>query len=300
MVKKLLGFYQRLVCHPVPIIFALAFLSAKVWSNTSYGGNLFNGLRSGIVGIVVYGLALGIIYLLSEKPSGERFAVQRLEPRQAKRGAVIVFIIYLFILGSIVDRLQRQGFMPGHPLFSVIPGWNLWHNLFNEFPGGYMTANIVRSLPFFVFIPAFVLYRLGVKRGGLGFSGGDLKPALPFLIIYMIAFLFSGLTIERWVFLFYAILYAGFQEEFFYRGVMQPLFIAITKKPIWGIGLSVLLFALLHIPDFVFRVYPTVPLALSSVASTGLFGGLLAYGVYRTGMLWPWILIHALSNVVGF
>jgi len=80
----------------------------------------------------------------------------------------------------------------------------------------------------------------------------------------------------------------------------QLLFTAVTKKPVWGMGLSVALFALLHIPDFVFRVYPTVPLALSSVASTALFGGLMAYGVYRTGMLWPWMLIHALSNVVGF
>jgi membrane protease YdiL (CAAX protease family) len=300
MVKKIFGIYQRLVCHPVPIVFALAFLSAKVWSNTSYGGSLFNGLRSGLVGIVVYGLALGIIHLLSEKPLGDRFAAQRLEPKQAKQGAVITFVVYLFILGSIVDRLQRQGFMPGQPLFSFIPGWNLWHDLFNEFPGGYIAANIVRSLPFFVLIPAFVLYRLGVKRGGFGFFGGDLRPALPFLIIYMAAFLVSGLTMERWALLSYAILYAGFQEEFFYRGVMQPLFIAISRKPIWGIGLSVLLFALLHVPDFVFRVYPTVPLAISSVASTGLFGGLLAYGVYRTGMLWPWILIHALSNVVGF
>jgi membrane protease YdiL (CAAX protease family) len=98
----------------------------------------------------------------------------------------------------------------------------------------------------------------------------------------------------------YATLYSGFQEEFFFRGVLQPLFIAVTKKPVWGMGLSVCLFAFLHIPDFVYRVYPTVPLALSSVASTALFGGLMAYGVYRTGMLWPWILIHALSNVVGF
>lgn len=81
---------------------------------------------------------------------------------------------------------------------------------------------------------------------------------------------------------------------------MQPLFTAATKKPVWGIGLSVGLFALLHIPDFVFRVYPTVPMALSGVASTALFGGLMAYGAYRTGILWPWVLIHALSNVVGF
>lgn len=300
MVKKLWGFYQRLVCHPVPLVFGVLFLAAKVWSNVSYGGSLANGLRSGLVGILVYALALGLIHVLSEKPLGDRLAAQKLETGQAKWGAAITVIVYLFILGSIVDRLQRQGYMPGYPVFSWIPGWTLWHNLFDDFPGGYMVANIVRGLPFFVLIPAFVLRRLGVKRRGFGFSGGDLKPAIPFLLIYTAAFLVSGLTVERWVFLLYAVLYSGFQEEFFFRGVMQPLFTAVTKKPVWGMGLSVALFALLHIPDFVFRVYPTVPLALSSVASTALFGGLMAYGVYRTGMLWPWMLIHALSNVVGF
>lgn len=300
MVKKLLGFYRRLVCHPVPLVFALLFVLAKVWSNISYGGSLANGLRSGLMGILVYALAVGLIYLLSGKPLGDRSAAQQLASGQAKWGLVLGVILYFFILGSIVDRLQRQGLMPGYPVFSWIPGWGLWHNLFSSFPGGYMTANIVRGLPFFVLLPAYVLRRLGVKWGGFAFSGGNLKPAIPFLLIYVAAFLFSGLTVERWIFLLYATLYSGFQEEFFFRGVLQPLFIAVTKKPVWGMGLSVCLFAFLHIPDFVYRVYPTVPLALSSVASTALFGGLMAYGVYRTGMLWPWILIHALSNVVGF
>jgi membrane protease YdiL (CAAX protease family) len=300
MVEKLVGFYRRLVCHPVPVIFALLFLAAKIWSNTTYGGSLINGLRSGLVGLLVYGLALGVVCLLSEKPLGNQFAAEELESGKAMKGAGLIVLIYLFILGSIVDRLQRQGYMPGIPLFSVIPGWALWYDFFNEFPGGYMTANILRGAPFMVLAPALVLRWLGVKRGEFGFSGGDLKPATPFLAIYMAAFLFGGVTVERWAFLLYAILHAGFQEEFFFRGVMQPLFISVTKHPIMGIGLSVCLFALLHIPDFVFRVYPTVPLALSSVASTGLFGSLMAYGVYRTGMLWPWMLIHALSNVVGF
>lgn len=298
--KRLMAFYRQLVSHPVPIIFALLFLAAKVWSNTSYGGSFINGLRSGLVGILIYGLALGLIYFLSARPLGDRLSAQRCPPRRAKHGAVLIIVVYLFIFGSIVDRLQRQGFMPGTPLFSFIPGWAFWHGLFDEFPGGYMAANIVRSLPFYVIIPALVLRLVGVKWGEFGLFGGDLKPALPFLVIYTAAFLFTGLTAERWVFLLYAILYAGFQEEFFFRGVMQPLFTSLTKSPVWGIGISVCLFALLHVPDFVFRVYPTVPLALSSVASTALFGSLMAYGTYRTGMLWPWMLIHALSNVVGF
>ena len=109
MVEKLVGFYRRLVCHPVPVIFALLFLAAKIWSNTTYGGSLINGLRSGLVGLLVYGLALGVVCLLSEKPLGNRFAAEELESGKAMKGAGLIVLIYLFILGSIVDRLQRQG-----------------------------------------------------------------------------------------------------------------------------------------------------------------------------------------------
>lgn len=122
MVKKLLGFYRRLVCHPVPLVFALLFVLAKVWSNISYGGSLVNGLRSGLMGILVYALAVGLIYLLSGKPLGDRSAAQQLASGQAKWGLVLGVILYFFILGSIVDRLQRQGLMPGYPVFSWIPG----------------------------------------------------------------------------------------------------------------------------------------------------------------------------------
>ena len=133
--KRLMAFYRQLVSHPVPIIFALLFLAAKVWSNTSYGGSFINGLRSGFVGILIYGLALGLIYFLSARRMGDRLSAQRCPPRRAKHGAVLIIVVYLFIFGSIVDRLQRQGYMPGTPLFSFIPGWAFWHELFDEFPG---------------------------------------------------------------------------------------------------------------------------------------------------------------------
>ena len=159
-----------------------------------------------------------------------------------------------------------------------------------------MVANIVRNLPFFVLIPAFVLHKLGVKRGEYGFSGGEWKPAIPFLLIYTAAFLFSGLTAERWLFLLYAVLYSGFQEEFFYRGVIQPLFTAPQRNP-FGDSLSVVCSPYFTFPDFVFQVTPCSH-ALSAWRDSAVWVD--AYGVYRTGILWPWVLIHALSNVVGF
>lgn len=149
-------------------------------------------------------------------------------------------------------------------------------------------------------IPLLLLHGMGLRRGDFGLTGGDIKPALPLLTIYILALAFSGITLEKIVFLLYTLLYVGIQEEFFFRGVMQPLFIGALRSPSWGAGLSVLLFALLHVPDFVFRLYPTTAVAFGNVASVALFGGLMAYGTYRTGMLWPWMLIHALSNVMGW
>ena len=282
------------------MIFGVLFVAVKVWSNTSYGGSVFNGLRSGIVGLVVYSAALGVINMLSERSRLEMFGASRLGEREARLGLWITLVIYIVIVGMIIDRLQRLGHMPGSPILRFIPGWGVWFRFWEDFAWGYNWGNVLRSLPFQVVIPALMLWRLGFKWEDFALTGGDLKPALPFLFIYAGAFVTGGISLERLGFLLYALLYAGLQEEFFYRGVMQPLFTKVLRNHIWGIASTTLLFALIHIPDFVFRVYPTIPFALSSVASVGMFGALMAYGVYRTGMLWPWIVIHAISNVVGF
>ncbi|HHY34408.1 MAG TPA: CPBP family intramembrane metalloprotease [Firmicutes bacterium] len=64
--------------------------------------------------------------------------------------------------------------------------------------------------------------------------------------------------------------------------------------------MTALIFAAGHIPDFVLRVYPgMLPLAMGQVASVALYGAFLGYGVYRSGMLWPWMVVHALSDVTG-
>lgn len=295
-------FYRRFVFHPASLLFAFAFVAVKVWSNLSCGGSLFIGLRSGVMGLVIYGLAFGVIDMLSgDSQRGPKPGVKmgQLESEKIDVAMVGVGIIYLLIAGRIIDLLQRGSFFPGEPLLSFIPGWENVYHWLQGLPGGYMVSNILSGFPLYVLAPVLLLYYLGSRGNDFRLWGGDIKPAIPFLVIYVVAFITTGVTLDRLVFLGYAILYTGLQEEFFFRGVMQPLFITRLGSPGWGMGLSVFLFAALHIPDFVFRVYPTVPLALSSVFNVGMFGAFMAYGVYRTGMLWPWILIHAMSNVVG-
>jgi membrane protease YdiL (CAAX protease family) len=300
MGKRIMGFYGRLFSQPPCVVFGLVFVAVKIWSNVAYGGSAFNGLRSGLVGLLVYGLALGVIYLLSDKPRLERFGISRLGKRENGVALLVMGALYLIMAAAIVDRLQRLGKMPGAPLLQVVPGWAGWYSYWESFPFGYTWANVLRSLPFQVLIPAALLWYLGLRRGDFAFRGGALKPALPFLIIYGAAFAAGGVSSQRLVFLLYALLYSGLQEEFFYRGVLQPLLIRTLNSPVWGMAVTTLLFTVIHLPDFMFRVYPSTALAVSSAVSAGMFGALMSYGVYRTGMLWPWMLIHGISNVVGF
>ncbi|HHY98482.1 MAG TPA: CPBP family intramembrane metalloprotease [Firmicutes bacterium] len=108
---------------------------------------------------------------------------------------------------------------------------------------------------------------------------GDIRPALPFLVLYTAAFLFSGLSVARVTFLLYAFLYPGATEESLYRGGVQPLLLRSGASPAPAIALATLVFAGGHIPDFVFRVYPgMLLLAMGQVASVALYGTLLGYG----------------------
>lgn len=310
-VKQLPAFYLRLIQHPLPLLLAVIFVTLKVWSNIAIGASLFIGLRSGLIGLLVYGLALGLIFLLSTKP------LQKLKhPHYSLKSKYwVLFLllnIYFFNYGSIIDVLQRQGFMPGTPLYNYLPGYAQFSILLTSVSQwktpaniigleSYMFSNIIKGQMMFVLLPLVILstFRMQCLRTIL--SGGELKPSLPFLIFFLTAFIVKGITATNFFFLLYAFLYPGFCEEFYYRGILQPIFSDILRSPAWGMGLSVLLFALLHLPDFIFRVYSgSLLLALSSAGNVLLFGALMSYGVYRTGMLWPWMLIHALSNVVGF
>ena len=86
----------------------------------------------------------------------------------------------------------------------------------------------------------------------------------------MTALLCTSLTAERWIFLLYAVLYSGIS-----RRVLFPLCHAAPvhiryKETVLGNLYHLyasLFFAFLHIPDFVFRAYSTVPLALEQRAS---------------------------------
>ena len=163
-----------------------------------------------------------------------------------------------------------------------------------------MVSSMFLLLPFLVLMPVFILLICGVRPGGFGLSGGDIKPALPFLGIFGAAFVLSGLSLSRLGLLLLTYVYTGFQEGVFYRGVIQPLLVRTSQSAVWGISLAAILYGLAYLPHFLFRTQLAVPLAFAEAAGTMLFGAFLGYGVHRSGMLWPWMLIHAVSHLVAW
>lgn len=322
LLGKILAFYARLIKNRVALCFASGFLVAKIWSNVALGGRLIIGIRSGLMGLGTTAVGLGLIHLLSERttkhsptagPSGTPgFSVgpQPASPR-ATGGLLFLVLWWGLWVSTIVGRLQRLGYAESVPLLARLPvaiwldafarwvaGWHVW----SVIPGlkGFMVENIVCGQLMLVLIPSSVLFLMRYRRGYFTPACRSILPALPFLLVYGVAFVLSRISFAQVILLLYAFLYPGVTEEFFCRGRLQPLLLKSGATPSTAVAVTALIFAAGHIPDFVLRVYQSMlPLAMGQVASVALYGAFLGYGVYRSGMLWPWMLVHALSDATG-
>ncbi|MHB1417543.1 MAG: CPBP family intramembrane glutamic endopeptidase, partial [Chloroflexota bacterium] len=164
----------------------------------------------------------------------------------------------------------------------------------------YQIENIISGVALRVVLPIVLLWPLGYRRGDFGLSLKNWQVAAPFLALYVLAFLAGGIGGGAFAFLAYAFLYPGLAEEFFYRGLMQRS-LAGWLKPASAVVVTALLFAVLHLPDFYFRVYAgDLGWALGGAADAALFGLFVGYGFMRSGSVLPWALLHAFSDVVGF
>ena len=96
----------------------------------------------------------------------------------------------------------------------------------------------------------------------------------------------------------FVLIWPGLGEEFFFRGVIQRQLVKTIGNPVTAIVLTSFIFAVSHIPIYIIG-YSYSPVRLGSallpIMFTSFFWG---YGYYRTGVLWPWVVIHALSNLV--
>lgn len=83
-----------------------------------------------------------------------------------------------------------------------------------------------------------------------------------------------------------ACLYAPLIEETWFRGTLLPAFSSVTRKPVWGIAITSVLFASLH---------PTGLPSWLPLASIGAMGAMLTY---QTKSLVPAMVMHGVHNAV--
>ncbi len=305
----LAGFLTQLFLHPGSLTLLILYLAAGIWRHLYLGYSFVGALQTSLLTIFFYILALGAIHILSGDHSG-RFQARRLGLTATKVALILNMVIYGFLWLVLLDRQQRLGYLASPPLLNQLPGWDSYQawtqgslvQSLTAIPGWHssLISSMFLLLPFFVLLPLVLLLVCGVRPGGFGFAGGDIKPALPFLGIFGAAFVLAGVSLPRLGLLLLTFLATGFQEGVFYRGVLQPLWVRISQSAAWGIAMAAILYGLAYLPHFLFRSQLAVPLAFAEAAGTMLFGAFLGYGVHRSGMLWPWILIHALNNLAAW
>ncbi len=298
-------FYKEILSSKALIVFLCTYIIFKIASNITMGASTLTAIRSGFFGIVFYLLGYYVVSLFSVDNHKVEKMFQ-IDKRIAKFGAVTFTVYFVFLFVEVLDSLQRQGIVLGKPIFSFVPGYD-WliegiNNISQSVAGiadfiePYEIFNIIQGSLLYIVIPLVLFKLLGYSFKGL-FSFKNTRASWPFLGMYIIILLTSGINVTKLWGLVYAILYAGLCEEFFHRGIIVRTTSSIFKKVGTAIVVGTILFSLIHFPDFYFRVYDgNLLMAFVKMADVFIFGLLMAYGFRKTGTILPWILIHALSN----
>ncbi|HHX75622.1 MAG TPA: CPBP family intramembrane metalloprotease [Firmicutes bacterium] len=296
------GFCSMLFGNASFITLAVVFILGKLAANLAMGASWFNALRSGLMGFVFYVLACYVVHILS-KPDSDLIT----DDTRALTGSyqIAVWTLLLFFILTIQV-------MNSYEVITLeIPVWGRINSLWQSFVAGlaeksdYIEGTGLVGWPYlllYVVVPAVILWKNSGKLPQVfGFKLERIGAALPFVIIYVLAFTFiRGITVANLLNFAFVLIWPGLGEEFFFRGVIQRQLVKAIGNPVTAIVLTSFIFAVSHIPIYVFgSSYSWVRLgsALLPLMFTSFFWG---YGYYRTGVLWPWAVIHALSNLVGF
>jgi membrane protease YdiL (CAAX protease family) len=290
-------FYQSLFGNPYFLAMAVIFIAGKVTTNLYMGAKVSTALRSGVIGFCLYILACHFIHLCTMNSCAHQ---QTGSTR--KTYAILGWVVAsgLILTLHILRDTETISFQ--------IPIWYqlnvAWTSLVRALSQRYtwITGTGLIGWPYlllYVFIPLLIARQYKVPMPQIT----GLKKciaALPFVLLYVLAFVvLKGVSIGSLFTLFAVIVWPAFGEEFLYRGLLQPSLMSITKNPITAIVFTSLLFAASHIPTYVLAASGSVLLGWSALLPIMLTSFFWGYGSYRTGVLWPWILIHALSDLVA-
>jgi membrane protease YdiL (CAAX protease family) len=300
-------FYDELFSNSLFAGILAAYILLKAISNLAYGASYFTAFRSGIMGVVMYVAGMYTINLASNSTDENKQSFQ-IDTRVAKKGLITSTVYFLFLFTTIIDNLQRKNILSGAPVLSLLPGYN--HLIFiigrlsqsisdiASFVLPEQIRNIILGNLFYVLIPFILFKLLGYQFKGF-FSLRYARASWPILSIYLVMFFSSDITIKKiWGFV-YSLLYPALCEEFFHRGIIFRSVSSIFRKVPIALVVGTIAFSLMHFPDYFFRIYSgNLLFSLSSMADIFLFGLLLAYGYQKTGTLFPWIFVHALSDAL--
>jgi membrane protease YdiL (CAAX protease family) len=301
--RRCVGFGRQVLLNGAFVGMAALFVVGKTALNVLVGARPATAARSGLMGLAMYVLGAFVIHLLSE----ER-AIHNNDGGVASRGSTNVYLaLALFSLIGVVltwTALHSIGSIgSGVPLWSGIrAAWEEWVRGLTASSPHFEGTGLIGfpNLLLYVALPALVYV---ASRRSLPNVGG-LKPAIPsmpFVILYIVAFcVVRGISTTSLLTLFFVMLWPALGEEFLYRGILQNTLTDFFGNAVTGIVTTSFLFAASHIPAYVIAGSGPVVLrwsALLPVLLTSFFWG---YGYHRTGVLWPWVFIHAASNLVGF
>ncbi len=324
IIKKTEIFYRELLYPRHFRIIIIIYITLKITGKLFYNESYFTGLKNGVIGILIYWLAMYAINLVStNKDTKNNKVLIRVKTSKrnskdsskqeliiAKKG-LFVSILYIFFLFLLVyDYLQRRNLVAGHPILSYIPGYDGFLSLLQElsrsiadladfiFP--YQILNIIIFGIFLILLPYLIFRFLGYSYEGL-FSLRNSIAALPVLALSIILSLSSGIK-GYWAWnLFYTILYPAIGEAFFHRGIVYRSAARSIKTPATAMVVSAGALCLLYFPDIYYRICAgSITSCMSRMGDVFLHGLFMAYAYRKTETILPWILVHALTNTLYF
>ncbi|MGC9384022.1 MAG: CPBP family intramembrane glutamic endopeptidase [Kosmotogaceae bacterium] len=293
---------------PWVIVFFATFVLFKIWSNISMGASLVTALRTGILGALFYLAGCYAISLLAVDNEKIKESNLSISNKRSKTMIVIVLaysaIIFTFTYDFVLRRINGNG------LLSFIPGYDVILGFINEkiaVPLSEMVEPYSRAYIFssatgvllYIVIPLILFSLLNFKLWKV-FNLMNTRANWVFVAGYLIVF-----TINRpegsilWMILA-TLIYPALAEEFFHKAVVLRSVNNIAKKVGTAVVVSALIFALMHFPErYLISFDGNILQTFSKIMTVGLFGVFTGYGFVKTGTIIPWVIIHALSNIIS-
>ncbi len=298
--------------YPAVAVVFVAYAGLKIGLNLYGGARLISALASGLMGI---GL-MAVMALLLDSLAWVRHgaftdkSVESTRWGDRRLGPIIIVLLVWAAWGlGIVDRLQTEGLMPGGPILDHVPGWrsvDAWltrvgMTLAERMPLASAAAydSLIRNLLFRIALPMGLLLVIGYGWHDFGLSCRGWAIVAPVVLLLGTAYAAQSRGLGGLAALVITFLYPGLTEEFLYRGVLQRS-LSGWVHPAQAILISALLFALLHAPNYYYRLFDgDWALTVGNMADVALTGAFWGYGFRMSGGLLPWGLVHALSDLSG-